>query len=64
MEHTLNRQTTTILTYINQGRRPVAFPVFPARPPRRRARACVRGRVKTRIPPGARGGSTGGNRIV
>ena len=38
MEHTLNRQTTTILTYINQGRRPAAFPVFPARPPRRRAR--------------------------
>lgn len=38
MEHTLNRQTTTILTYINQGRRPVAFPVFPARPPRRRTR--------------------------
>ena len=62
MEHTLNRQTTTILTYINQGRRPVAFPVFPARPPRRRARACAGG--KTRNPPGARGGSTGGNRIV
>ena len=39
MEHTLNRQTTTILTYINQGRRPAAFPVSPARPPRRRARA-------------------------
>ncbi len=33
MEHTLNRQTTTILTYINQGRRPVAFPVsLPVRP--------------------------------
>ena len=39
MEHTLNRQTTTILTYINQGRRPaVPSPLFPARPPRRRAR--------------------------
>ena len=38
MEHILNRRTTTILTYINQGRRPAAFPVFPARPPRRRAR--------------------------
>lgn len=39
MEHILNRRTATILTYINQGRRPAAFPVFPARPPRRRARA-------------------------
>ena len=39
MEHTLNRQTTTILTYINQGRRPAAFPVSPARSPRRRTRA-------------------------
>lgn len=38
MEHTLNRQTTTILTYINQGRRPAAFPVSPARSPRRRTR--------------------------
>ena len=38
MEHILNRRTATILTYINQGRRPAAFPVFPARPPRRRTR--------------------------
>ena len=29
MEHTLNRQTTTILTYINQGRRPAAPSPFP-----------------------------------
>lgn len=29
MEHTLNRQTTTILTYINQGRRSAAFPDLP-----------------------------------
>ena len=40
MEHTLNRQTTTILTYINQGRRPAVPSPFPlARPSRRRARA-------------------------
>ena len=69
MEHTLNRQTTTILTYTRTHKSGTtacgAFPVFPARPPRRRARARVRAwGEKTRNPPGARGGSTGGNRIV
>ena len=38
-----------------EGGTPVSRTVAPAR---------VRGRVKTRNPPGARGGSTGGNRIV
>ena len=54
MEHILNRQTTTILTYINQGRRPAApspfslpvrpaaGPVWPRSPRPVRARRAVR----------------------
>ena len=52
MEHILNRRTTTILTYINQGRRPAAFPVsLPVRPAAGPVRACVGG--KNEDPPGS-----------
>lgn len=55
MEHTLNRRTTTILTYINQGRRPVAFPAFPCPsvPPPGPYGPVLRG-------PSGRGGPSGG----
>ena len=65
MEHTLNRQTTTILTYTRTHKSGTtacgAFPCPSVPPPGPRARAWGE---KTRNPPGARGGSTGGNRIV
>lgn len=55
MEHTLNRRTTTILTYINQGRRPAAFPAFPcpSAPPPGPYGPVSRG-------PSGRGGPSGG----